>query len=164
MFLHPLPAAAFSSAPLLFSHLSLLLPHIPSPSQPLSCCFPACSMFLCFPDYPHSLPGWLACSQTPTTLQGPNDLPLPEKRGCPPPTLHWLPPADGAPRPGTGPTARRAIEGKAGGVGSGCFQTLLSLEEEGAALTWSQEGPWPWSLHLPRPCQAFIWASEKEAD
>lgn len=39
-------------------------------------------MLLCLPSYPHSLPRWLACSQTTTTTQGPSDLPVPEKGGC----------------------------------------------------------------------------------
>lgn len=146
--IRPLPASAFSCTPLLFSHLSLSFPHIPpclsSPSSLLL--LPRLFHLLCLPGYPHSLPGWLACSQNPTTLQGPSDLPLPEKGGCLlsslfPHSLHCLPPADPGSRPGTGPTTKRITEGAARRVGSGCFQALLSLDGAGAALTWSREQP-----------------------
>lgn len=64
--IRPLPASAFSCTPLLFSHLSLSFPHIPpclsSPSSLLL--LPRLFHLLCLPGYPHSLPGWLACSQT----------------------------------------------------------------------------------------------------
>lgn len=74
----------------------------------------------------------------PNHIAGPNDLPLLEKGGCSPPFLHWLPPADLTPRPGTSPTIKRVVEGKVGRMGGGCLQASRSLDAEGAALTQSQ--------------------------
>lgn len=131
---HPPPAGCsllFSCSPV-FPSVSLLSSYpLPAPAaHPLSCCFPTCSCFPAFLATPAAfLAGWLAPKpqpfyRAPMTCLG-QRTEAASSPSCPL-SLHWLPPADPAPRPGTGPTIKRAIEGDAGRVRRGYCSASLS--------------------------------------